>query len=484
MKRLLCSKNLILITICVLVMLIGCGSERTSPTSTDADKGSVEFEVDLESLSSSLRPSTKGKTYTINDVFVNLTHPSEPSVSIALQIVDNTARGTIENLEQGYWTVNAYVSGDDGTYFEAEVEVNIQAGITVGCTLLFDPAKAFEAQGSLAITVGINPVPEFKRLPDFATQDVLISDNEILVVDTSNTIITYDINFNLTGEHNLSETIDYMFPHLSGQPIIAASYNYEKTGLYIVYANGEFILFNFETSQIELIPASIYPEIESIHLEMVSPQYLMINTKALYSSAPAVSFFDVTNSYLGSETLLSPGLDSVCFNESTMSLYHMVEAGSEIYDIESYVLDPGGMLFDFRINIYMCANPNGAPLKSIKNNSRVVAPAGDLFAPVPFDNVNIYESLTREGSIGIPYIDIISDDVNKYLYLISDAENKQLIVMDDINYSVVKGIDLPDKAYKILQNTENIYIFAEHEGADFCRLWNKAELLSTGVNLN
>lgn len=472
------------ILVVCLIVLSGCGSGGGSKTTENSSPGGVTFDIDLSGLeeytSTASRKSGKGAAE-ITTVSVHLNNPNHDSVDEELTINDNVASGTVENLAVGYWSVNVNVMGASGLLFVGNTDVEVKKGVTTGCTVLFDPADSLVEEGAVAITVGINPVPGFKRMPELVINDILVTNENVIMFEDYSIeaggykMAVYDMNLNRLMDHILMD-----------KPV-SACLSYDKSAV-IVGSEIDDVLRSI--SSVDIVSGTITTISDVFHLKALSAvteDLLMMVGQMPMNEVE----LNIKGDSIDTAILLHAGDPVVAYSQESEYFYHMFtedipETGA--MQIERIGIDEGG--FGFTVPVlsnYTETYELAQPLKTIKKGKRLLTAAGDLFiasADEALDmtfvkniGITFQDLVTNDNITPVPPMPPVGDDIVDYIFLINKNADKQLVVIDDIHYAIVSAVDLPEKPVSIGINFENIYVFVEYEGEVFGKLWFKSDLV-------
>lgn len=446
--------KLVMVSLAVVMMVFGCTLGNDFVENTEiADKGSVSFDMDLSTLAAQTKSvGSKGTTATITKVDVILSRLNYTNITKALTIVSNKASGTIANLEAGYWNVVANVYENATLIYTGTVDVNVVAGASVPCNILFDPIPP--TTGSIDFTVGINPLPGYKALGITATS-VIANNTAVYVFDSSSsTIVQYSIE--------MVRQKDIAVPLTP----VAIAFNYAKDRIYVAYPSGAIHSLDPATGALTLVADCL----------MSAKQMVALNATFLFvygSGSEPFKTINVTNGQIADKMQSSYTMANLEFNATTSTIYtHSVGVSpSDIHRIRLNLTT--GDIVSTTDSSYHGDYTNGTPVRVIKNGSKVLTSSGDTFACSTVDTNDMIYS----GSLGFSYIDLASDDNASRLYILGSATPYKLISMNTSNDFQLKAIDVLGSPVSIFKTATTLVVLVKDSGKTYTKTFLKSDLL-------
>jgi hypothetical protein len=451
-----------LVVTVLAAFLAGCGSSKTTePDGAGVRNGSMSFAMDMAGLETSARKS-KAPGATITGVTVTLSRSGLENIIRDLDVVDNVASGQVDNLEPGYWHVVADVFDGDIRVFQGESDVNVVAGLVAQCDILFDPVIEEPTQGSISFTVGMNPVPGYKRLNQTVSKVMAsyYSDRLFVYDDMTGIIYYYDAN-----------TMNIVDQAVLPSPAQAVSLGMEDNYIYCGYPNGMIYKLEIYTKEFRAVGDAMMNVGQIVPF---SNNYLLIG-----SSEPDYSYGSTLKTMSGITGQVIDTMESwnalanieLNVQDNTAYCQDLWVSPLDLFRIRLDAAD--GSILSMTDSPYHGDYELGTPIRFINNSSRVITSSGNMFTTSAVDT----EDLNYSGNLGYSYIDLANDDLHGRIYLLSGSGMAKLLVFDQGTLFVNSSRDVKETPRFIYTTWGNIVVVVEKDGKLYCKRWNKFDLI-------
>lgn len=410
--------------------------------------GDLQVEIDLTIF------NARSNDTVISSVDVHLVRTNYTTIDSSLTIANNVASGTIEDLDEGVWSITAEVYDDTNSLiYTGNADVTVIAGATVTCTLLFDPAVPdTPTKGTIDFVVGINPVPYYKSLGTGVTQ-ILTNDTEIYVLTSSTkTISVYD--------ESLSKIKDIVLVAAPDEICL----NYEKDKIICGYTNGHIYLLDIETESFDLVGDSLL-SIENI--EVIDATQIFL-TDGGYATNTFKTMDITTGQIIDSHSYYYIS-SNIVVSKQVLSAF-AYSTGSP-RDIERVTFDASGQILSNTDSPYHGDYSMGNPLRMIKDETTLITGSGTMFSTL---------DLTYSGDIGMSFTDLVGDGINGKLFILSSNSGlNKLVIVDDTTFFTDLTIDLDQNATlsQIYQTSNNIIVILELDGEYYVKSFVKSDYI-------
>jgi hypothetical protein len=418
-------------------------------TPTRSDTGSIHFGFDLSFVA-------QARTFTprapdITAVMVTVSRSGYDDIVVDLSVSNNVATGQVTDLDPGYWHVVADVYEGATLIYTGASDVNVIAGATSTCVILFDPVEVPEETGTIDIIVGLNPLPGYMPL-GIPTSQILATDTNVYVYDSSQAILA-----EYTEE--MIRTQDFDLP---GAPVAMCLSNSED-GAYVGYSNGDIYSLVFATGAYSLVG-----DVMSDMDEMVafSDKYVLVQGSNLIT-------FDVETGQIVDSYNSFYHYANFEPNHSLTTVYtHTI--GVSPSDIHHIRLDAvTGEIIEDDDSIYHGDYSLGYPVRVVKNETRLLTANGSMFVCSALDE----DDMTYAGNIGFSYYDAVADDAYGEIYLLARTSIPNLLLIDDTTDFVDLSIDLGGSPEHVVRTANSIIVFVDESGDKYARVFAKADYL-------
>jgi hypothetical protein len=439
--------------LCALLFGVGCtGSDDVQSLLTHRG-GSVAFALDFA-------PLQAVSPYAITAATATLSRTGQTSVVKTLAVANGVAAGQVDGLAPGYWHVSVDVYDGATRIYTGATDVNVVAGVTVQCQILFDPVETPPTTGSVAITVGLNPMPGYTVLNQTASQILFDRASATLYIPdgVSTTIGVYDAN-------TLTRTKDLAAP----APPAFAALNRTGTGIYLGYASGRIHLVDVSTGATTLVGDALMQIGGMVALD---GNFLMVSSSGAYYSDTSLKVMDVTTGQIVSTRAPWYSLGELLYNPNAKTVYahHQGVSPTDIHYVKVDT-STGAMTADGD-SIYHGDYSFGPPLRRINGGTRLATSSGAMFTSAEL----VANDLRYSGSLGTTYADLSADDTLGKLYLLSGTALPKLLVIDQGTYFVERTVDLAGTPTRVFDTASSVIVFATKDGKTFVKAFPKAAL--------
>ncbi|MCM2356587.1 MAG: hypothetical protein NDI77_00385 [Geobacteraceae bacterium] len=401
----------------------------------------------------------------ITSVTVNLTRENFAPTSTELAVSNNIATGRIDNLDAGYWHVTVHVFSGEQEIYTGETDSKVIAGVEVQTKVLFDPVQVNPTTGSLAFTVGLNPMPGYK------TVDQQVS--KILYSEVTGKLYILDASAKIIGVYNADTMIREKDIPISAPPLSVAL-SYAKDELLLGYPSGQIYRLDPATEKMTLV-GDILTEVNN--MVAVSDKVLLAAGKGSYDCV--FKAMDTTTGQVLSSKNYWYSFGDITFNPANNVAY-----GQSVYvspsDIHRIQVDPvTGAIAEIKDSPYHGDYYLGMPMRIIKNGTRIAVASGATFSSSSLSS----QDLQYNGNIGYAYVDLATDDLLGYLYLVSKTTLNKLLVINQTNFFLEKTVELLGEPKLVYQTPTKIIVFVTKDSANYVKVFDKKALGCTPVNI-
>lgn len=448
----------------LLCLMCGCGDENNSVNNASTQKtGALVFSMDLSSLDATTAKTaaTTITPATITSATVTLTRQDYEPIDINLAVANNIATGRVDNLDEGYWHVAVHVFNGQVEIYTGESDAKVLAGVEVQVKVYFDPTPVVVTTGSLTFSVGLNPMPGYKAI----NQQV----SKTLFSETTGKIYILDASANLIGVYNAETMVREKDIQLPSSPL-SMTLSFAKDTLLLGYPSGQIYQLNPDTDAMTLF-SDVLAEVNA--MAAISDKVLMVICRGSYDSV--FKTLDLTTGQLLSTKSYWYSFNDIVFNP-TNGIAYALSANVSPSDIHRIQVDPSsGAFTEIKDSPYHGDYYIGAPLRIIKNGTRVAASDGSTFSSSSLSN----QDLLYNGAINYSYSDLAVDDALGYLYLLSPRANgyyyepapiNKLLVINQSNFFLEKTTELLGDPKIIYQTANNIVVFTVKESAYYAKV--------------
>jgi hypothetical protein len=434
-----------------VVVLAACGLDSDwSPQGRSPDTGGVAFEMDFAALSASA-PTITGATAT-------LTRDGSIPITKALTVASDVATGQVDGLAPGYWRVEVEAYDGATLIYEGAADVNVIAGVTVQCNILFDPVVVAPTTGSVAITVGLNPMPGYSAVNQTVTEILFDrGGRKLYVLDGPAQIIgVYDAD-------TLVRTKDLALPSAP----LSVELTRDGTGIYLGYASGHIRLLDVGTGEVTLV-ADVLMQVQ----RMAS-----LGGSLLMAGGPASSYdaqlkvVNVATGQVVSTRSIWYSLTELVYNAAAKTVYSHHQGVSPT-DIQYLKLDDAGAIVSNGDSIYHGDYALGRPLRIINQGTRLATASGNMFSSAEL----VASDLRYSGNLGQSYVDLSADDELGKLYVLNASGLRKLLVIDQETYFVDLTVDLPGTPVRVFDTASSVVVFSTKDARTYAKSFAKADL--------
>lgn len=441
----------------ISVSLAACGG-GSGPEPAVPSAGTLSVDIDLVALQAGGAQLLAVSDPVIDQVTVNVSRSGFATITQDLTIVDNVASGQIMDLEAGYWNVEALVYSAGSLVYQGLADVNIVAGADTSCQILFDPVVVVPTTGSLSLTVGLNPLPGYRAVDQTVT--------DILFDDVHRRIYIFDASVPLVGVYDadtLNRIKDITLPQAPGSIALAT----DTETLYLGYSSGQVYELNTATEAMVLL-GEVLADVQQ--LAVYDANYLVaLAPNGSYKSLKVIDRVtgqevSSMNSYYNMTSLLpSPG--------NNMIYAHHI--GVSPTDIHYFSIDPAtGELLANGDSIYHGTYSMGAPLRLLKNATRLATASGNMFTTSSL----VAEDLLYAGNLGYSYIDLAADDADAYVYVLNSSGIQKLLILNPDTLFLELAVDLLGTPERVLFTADDIIVYTTQDGFWYVRSFSKTDL--------
>jgi hypothetical protein len=427
------------------------------------------LQLDLSALSQPVAKSTLSTTShlitvpTITSAHVVLSRSGYVDIDQDLPVSNNTASGTIAGLAQGYWHVAAILYCAGVPAYSGSVDVNVVAGATVSADILFDPADGTTdpiTTGSVSLAVGFNKVPGYQKVQQFVSTIMQDAVNQKLYIfdSSAGVIAVYD-------SETLVREKDLLLP-ASPQALVV-----DPSGgsILLGYSTGKIYRLQVSDGSVTLVADSL---LSVTALVPISPTFLLVCSDVAWGPSNNYVTINVNTGQIVSSKSDWYPLHGFTLNPVN-SVVYALDSGLSPADIHRVVVNPAtGSIDTIGDSRYHGDYSFGAPIRLIKNGSRIVTGSGNMFISSPLAG----EDITYAGNLGHPIIDLVSDDALGNLYLLnSDNVQKLLVIKQDTLFTSL-SVELAATPQQIFNTPNSIVVFVK-SGADvYVKAFSKSSL--------
>jgi hypothetical protein len=449
-------------TILLCALLLACSGGDPELESNFQPSGDVLFSLDLSPLQNPTEsPAAQSleSSMQITAVQVSVSRGGYPTTETDLAVEDNIATGRIDNLAAGYWHVLALVYSGEALIYQGEADVNIIAGAEVVCRILFDPVIVEPTTGSMELTVGLNPMPGYRAVNQAVSH--------ILLDEINGRFYILDASASLIGVYH-AETLNRIEDIALPQAPQAMALDAVPGVIFMGYPSGQIYTLNTNTKKMALL-GDVLGEVQAIL--PVGPNFLFIAIKGNNYNMDVKSMDRHSGQVVAIRNTWY-SMTSFVHNPQNGNVYAHY-TGVSPTDIHRFSLDlTSGAIVDNGDSIYHGDHSMGPPLRLIRNGTRLTTASGNIFTSAGIKS----EDLLYAGNLGHAYLDLISDDVEEYLYLLNRDGIRKLLVLDPSTYFTIRTVELEGNPKRVFATPERIIVFAEKDGFWYARAISKASL--------
>jgi hypothetical protein len=431
-------------------LVTGCveGSGSYADFRRSGEGGSLELRMELGAL----------QTVSITAVTATVSRTGFPTIERSLTVVGGLATGQVDALAPGYWHVAVEVRDGASVIYTGATDVNVIAGVTVQCPIFFDPVVIPPDKGSIAITVGLNPMPGWSAINQAVT--------EVLLDRPGGKLYVHDGTANVIGVYEADTLVRVKDLPLPGAPT-AVALNPGGTGIYLGYASGHVRLLDVATGANSLV-ADVLMAVQ--RLAALDAPFLMVVGPGSYSYA-SLKVVDADTGQVVSTRSPWYSLAELVYSPLAKTVYshHLGVSPTDIHYIK---VDAAGAMTADGDSIYHGDYGFGRPLRLIKDGTRLATSSGAMFTSAEL----VASDLRYAGSLGYSYVDLSSDDDAGKLYLLNGVGIPKLVVIDQETYFVDRTVDLSGAPNRVLHTADSIVVFAAKDARTYAKAFAKADL--------
>lgn len=415
-------------------------------------QGGITFGFDVGALQAAAAVTITGATAT-------LSRSGHADVVKPLAVAGGVASGQVDGLEPGYWRVSVEVLGGSTPIYTGATDVNVVAGVTVQCQILFDPVVTPATTGSVAITVGLNPMPGYTAIAQAVGQ--------VLVDGPGATFYVVDGAASLVGVYDANTLVRRKDLAMPAPPTFAAL-NAARTGIYLGYASGRIHLLDVATGTATLVGDALMQISGMVPLD---GKFLMVSGPTSYYDT-TLKVMDVATGQIVSTRTPYYSLTELLYNPLAKTVYAHHQGVSPT-DIHYVKLDPttGAMTSDGD-SVYHGDYSFGTPLRLIDGGARLATSSGAMFTSAEL----VANDLRYTGSLGTRYVDLAADASLHKLYLLVGGTVPKLLVLDQGTYFTERTVDLSGTPARVFETASSIVVFATLDGKTFAKVFSKSAL--------
>lgn len=430
----------ILLVVLSLIAVVATGCGQT---------GSIDFSMDLS-------PLLAGKVTaqaSITSVTVTLTRTGYSTVTKTLTVSSNVATGRVDNLAPGIWTLGVLVYDGTTVLFTGERPVDVVAGLVQQVTILVDPGDTPATNGSISISVGLNPLPGYKPLYQLVSSPVMdTAAGRLYLLDTTTNKIGVYTADTMTREKDLTVT--------QAPSVMVLDWN--KTALLLGYPTGKVFSLDIATGVATQLADLAMP---IKHLLPFGTKYLLAGgTSSTYSytenfkvwASDTNTIVDTASGDTASGTIEFNPVNSTAYYSDSSDLYRIrINAATGDITITSNYSSGGW-----------------APVRVILNGTRLASGSGNMFTCSDLDA----SDLVSAGSLGSNFIDLVNDDTSGSVYFVSSQSSPyRLCAMKHSDLLVNNFTDLKGTPRYLFQTATGVIVITEDNGKFYARVWNKTD---------
>jgi hypothetical protein len=397
---------------------------------------------------------------TITAVSVSFTRTGFEPVAQDLTIANNTASGTISSLAAGYWHLTARVYAGEELIYIGEVDVNVIAGAQVSAQLLFDPVTPGTGEtGSVAVTVGINPLPGYRKIDQFVStilQD--IPNGKLYILDNSTRVLgVYDAStLNREKDITLPATPQAIAVMPGGGALLAG------------YSSGK--LFRLDVASEAF--TQVADALTSINQVLpLSAKFALITSGTGWSSSNNLRVINLETAQIAATQNYMYPLHSLALNPGNGMVYAL-DSGISPADMHYIRINGSTGAFEaVNGSRYHGDYGFGGPLRII-NGSRISAGSGNMF----LSSTATTDDITYVGNHGNPYIDMAPDNYMGRLYVLNSDGIRKLLVKAQDTYFTTLTVDLAGDPKRVFNTHDSIVVFVQYESAWYVKILGKSSL--------
>lgn len=414
-------------------------------------KGAVSFDVNFAALTTATTPTITAATAT-------LTREGHDPITKPLTVANGIATGVVDGLAPGYWHVEVEAYDGESLIYTGATDANVIAGITVQCYLLFDPVVVAPSTGSLAITVGLNPMPGYSAINQTAS--------EILFDGANRKLYVLDAPAQLFGVYDANTLVRTKDLPLPGAPLSAAL-NAAGTGIYLGYPSGHVRLLDVASGEVTLV-ADVLMQVQRM-VPLAAP-FLLTGGPGSYDAALKVVNV-TTGQIVSTRTNIWYSLTELLYNPAAKTVYSHHQGVSPT-DIQYIKVDGAGAFVSNGDSVYHGDYAMGRPLRLIAKGTRLATSSGNMFSSAEL----VANDLRYAGNLGHAYVDLSADDDLGKLFVLNATGIKKLLVIDQATYFVEVTVELPGTPVRVFDTAERVIVFSTKDARTYAKTFAKAEL--------
>lgn len=458
------------LTLLLALSLTACGGGSGGSASNDSSgsgsspvsttQGSANFQIDLATLGKGGSTATAvAATTTITAVSVTLTRSGYTDINQSLTVANNVASGTVDGLAPGYWHVHALVYSGSTLIYTGDVDVNISAGVVANCQINFDPVSVAPVTGSVAINVGLNPVPTYKQLNQYVTS--VMFDNvaqKFYVPDATNSLVAVYNGDTLVREKDVT------------LPNVPAAYAVDQAGgtMLLGYPSGKIFRLDMSTGTATQVADA---QVAISALVPFGGHYVFVANASVWGPQNTYKTMDLsTGLSVSSQSYWYP-LSGFANNDSKGQIYGL-DSGLSPADMHHITVNSStGAITLMSDSRYHGDYAFGGPVRIINNGSRVITASGNIFT-----STNDSSDITYAGNLGTVYVDLANDDTRGNLYVLTSGSPAQLKVVTQSTLFTQQSVTVPATPSLVFNTTNKIVVFVTYSGQYYAKAIAKSDL--------
>jgi hypothetical protein len=450
-----------------LLLFAACGGgSGNSPSSVPPAQpsGAMSFRIDLSTLVSAAPASARGASPaadpSITAVDISLTRDGYDPIVRALAVENGIASGRVDNLAVGYWHVQADAYDNGALIYTGSTDAEVAAGLTVQCTILFDPAPPQAGlTGSISITVGMNPVPGYTVF----NQAV----NEILLDRAAGKFYIYDASALKIGVYHADNLVRIRDLVLPDAPLSVAL-DTAGTGIFHGYPSGRVYRRDLETGEDRLVGDVL---MQAQQMLALTSRFLLVGGPGSYGGT-AFKVVSIDNGQVTGSRSPFYAMAFLAYSAPARTIYaHHTNVSPTDIHYTKFDEATGALTADGD-SPYHGDYALGYPLRLINGGTRVVAGSGAMFSCSQIVSTDLLYS----GSLPYGFVDLAADDALGKLYLLNNAGIRKLVILDDTNYFTERTVDLPGTPVRVFDTANSVVVLSALDGRIYGKPYRKSSL--------